>query len=80
MKNTVDEKYEYDDLFNTVNMFQSTHGQSYNTSNTFDTMFDDAKKSLYTRCKKFMKMSALVRLYDLKVRYGWSNISFSELL
>ncbi|TYK29690.1 uncharacterized protein E5676_scaffold64G00410 [Cucumis melo var. makuwa] len=80
MENIVDEKYEQDDLFNTVNMFQSAYDGSCNTSNTFDTMFDDAKKPLYPRCKKFTKLSALVRLYKLKVRYGWSNTSFSELL
>ncbi|KAL4035634.1 hypothetical protein IC575_004337 [Cucumis melo] len=80
MENTVDEKYEHDDLFNTVNMFQSAHDQSCNTSNTFDTIFDDAKKPLYPGCKKFTKLSALVRLYNLKVRYGWSNTSFFELL
>ncbi|KAA0062133.1 transposase [Cucumis melo var. makuwa] len=43
-------------------------------------MFDDAKKPLYPGCKKFTKLSALVRSYNLKVRYGWSNTSFSELL
>ncbi|KAA0039057.1 hypothetical protein E6C27_scaffold84G001530 [Cucumis melo var. makuwa] len=80
MENTADEKYEHDDLFNTVNMFQSAHDESCNRSNTFDTMFDDAKKPLYPGCKKFTKLSALVRLYILKVRYGWSNTSFSELL
>ncbi|KAA0031799.1 uncharacterized protein E6C27_scaffold848G00410 [Cucumis melo var. makuwa] len=80
MENIGDEKYEHDDFFNTVNMLQSTHDESCNTSNTFDTMFDDAKKPLYPGCKKFTKLSALVRLYNLKVRYGWSNTSFSELL
>ncbi|KAA0042057.1 transposase [Cucumis melo var. makuwa] len=80
MENIGDEKYEHDDLFNTVNMLQSAHDESCNTSNTFDTMFDDAKKPLYPGCKKFTKLSALVRLYNLKVRYGWSNTSFSELL
>ncbi|KAL0559470.1 hypothetical protein IC582_004081 [Cucumis melo] len=80
MKNTVDEKYEHDDLFNTVNMFKSAHAESCNRSNTFDTMFDDTKKPLYLGCKKFTKLLALVRLYNLKVRYGWSNTSFSKLL
>ncbi|TYJ97926.1 transposon protein, putative, CACTA, En/Spm sub-class [Cucumis melo var. makuwa] len=61
-------------------MLQSAHEESCNTSNTFDTMFDDAKKPLFPGCKKFTKLSALVRLYNLKVRYGWSNTSFSEFL
>ena len=77
MENTVDEN---DDLFNIVNMVQFVHEQSCNTSNTFNTMFNDAKKPLYLRCKKFTKLLALMRLYNLKVRYGWSNTSFSELL
>ena len=80
MENTVDENYEHNDLFNTVNMVQSVHDQSSNTSNTFDTMFDKAKKPLYLGCKKFTKLLALVRLYNLKVRYGCSNASFSKLL
>ncbi|KAA0045916.1 hypothetical protein E5676_scaffold299G001930 [Cucumis melo var. makuwa] len=70
MENIVDENYEQDDLSNTMNMVQSVHDQSSNTSNTFDTMFDDAKKPLYPRCKKFTKLSALVGLYNLKVSYG----------
>ncbi|XP_031742398.1 uncharacterized protein LOC116404339 [Cucumis sativus] len=80
METTVDETDENDDLFNTINMVQSVQEQSFNASNTFDTMFDDAKKPLYPGCKKFTKLSALVRLYNLKVRYGWTNTSFSELL
>ncbi|TYK00090.1 uncharacterized protein E5676_scaffold596G00420 [Cucumis melo var. makuwa] len=61
-------------------MFKSAHDKSCNRSNAFDTMFDDTKKPLYLGCKKFMKSSALVRLYNLKLRYGWSNTSFSKLL
>ncbi|KAA0045187.1 transposase [Cucumis melo var. makuwa] len=80
MENTVHEKYEHDDLFNIVNMFQSAHDKSCNRSNTFDTMFHDAKKFLYLGCKKFTKLSTLVRLYKLKVRYGCNYTSFSELL
>ncbi|KAL0536609.1 hypothetical protein IC582_025563 [Cucumis melo] len=38
------------------------------------------KKSLYPGYKKFTKLSAPVRLYNLKLRYCWSNTSFSELL
>ena len=80
MQNTVDETDENDDLFNIVNMVQSVQEQSCNASNTLNTMFDDAKKPLYLGCKKFTKLSALVRLYNLKVRYVWSNTSFFELL
>ena len=43
-------------------------------------MFDDAKKPLFPSCKRFTKLLALVRLYNLKVRFGWNDASFSELL
>ncbi|KAL4026763.1 hypothetical protein IC575_015204 [Cucumis melo] len=43
-------------------------------------MFDDAKKLLYPGCKKFTNLLVFVRLYNLKVRYGWSNTRFSKLL
>ena len=68
MKNKVDESDEHDDLFNTIDMVQSIHDQYSNTSNTFDTMFDDTKKPLYPGCKKFTKFPALVTLYNLKIR------------
>ena len=29
---------------------------------------------------KYTKLSALVKLYNLKARYGWSDKGFSELL
>ena len=31
-------------------------------------------------CKKFTKMSTLVRLYKFKASNGWSDKSFTELL
>ena len=48
--------------------------------NEFEKLLNDAEKPLYEGCKKFTKLSTLVKLYNLKVRYGWSDISFSELL
>ena len=38
---------ERDDLFNTINMVQSVHDQSFNTSNTFDTCLM-TQRNLYT--------------------------------
>ncbi|KAL4016784.1 hypothetical protein IC575_024441 [Cucumis melo] len=69
-----------DDLFHVINMVQNVRDQFSEVPNMFDNMFDDAKKPLFPGCKRFTKLSALVRLYNLKVRLGWSNASFSELL
>jgi len=68
------------DLFNAINMVEYAQDQYSNVGKVFDIMLEDAKKPLYPGCKKFTKLSALVRLYNLKVRFGWSNTSFTEIM
>ncbi|KAA0041519.1 transposase [Cucumis melo var. makuwa] len=55
-----------DDLFHVINMVQNVRDQFSEVPNTFDNMFDDAKKPLFPGCKRFTKLSTLVRLYNLK--------------
>ena len=43
-------------------------------------MLEDAKKPLYHGCVKFTMFFSLVKLYNVKARYGWSDKSFSDLL
>ena len=43
-------------------------------------MKDDEEKSLYIDCSKFTKLSAVLRLYNLKVENEWSHKSFMVLL
>ena len=40
----------------------------------------DAEKPLYPGCRNFTKLFALIKLYNLKARFGWSDKSFSKLL
>ena len=47
---------------------------------TFEKLLEDAEIPLYDGCTKFTKLSALVRLFNLKAANGWSNKSFSDLL
>ena len=35
---------------------------------------------MYPGCVQFTKFSALVKLYNVKARFGWSNKSFLDLL
>ncbi|XP_052299096.1 uncharacterized protein LOC102608724 isoform X2 [Citrus sinensis] len=46
---------------------------------SFETLLKDAEKPLFPGCVKFTKLSALIRLYNIKGRNGWSNKSFSDL-
>ncbi|KAK1417966.1 hypothetical protein QVD17_27102 [Tagetes erecta] len=43
-------------------------------------LFDDAEKPLYVGCEKFSKLSAVLKLFNLKAKYGWSDKSFTNLL
>ncbi|KAA0039737.1 hypothetical protein E6C27_scaffold2373G00020 [Cucumis melo var. makuwa] len=61
-------------------MVEIVHEQYSKDPSGFEKLLNDAEKPLYEGCKKFTKLSILVKLYNLKVRHGWSNISFSELL
>ncbi|KAA0059821.1 transposase [Cucumis melo var. makuwa] len=59
-------------------MFEVAHKEYSKDPNGFEKLLIDAEKPLYEGCKKYTKLST--PLYNLKVRYGWSDISFSELL
>ncbi|KAA0053557.1 hypothetical protein E6C27_scaffold190G001230 [Cucumis melo var. makuwa] len=72
--------YEENDVGNIKEMVEIAHEQYSKDPSSFEKLLNDAEKPLYEGCKKFTKLSTLVKLYNLKVRHGWSNISFLELL
>jgi hypothetical protein len=46
----------------------------------FANLIGDGDQPLYPGCSKFTKLSALVKLYNLKAKHGMSNFCFTELL
>ena len=55
--------------------FQQAHVPMY------DTLESDFKKPLYSGCKKSLALlSVVLSLINVKVRYGWSDKSFTLLL
>lgn len=46
----------------------------------FERLKSDADKPLYPGCKKFTKLSVILKLYNLKAANGWSDKSFTDLL
>jgi len=55
--------------------FQQAHALMY------DTLKSDSKKPLYPGCKKSLTLlSTVLSLVNVKVRYGWSDKSFTSLL
>nr|GMC46498.1 uncharacterized protein LOC109179380 [Ipomoea batatas] len=46
----------------------------------FRCLFDNAEKPLFSGCTKYTKLSAVLKLYNLKAKNGWSDKSFTGLL
>lgn len=46
----------------------------------FKSLLKEAEQPLYLDCTKFTKLPSLVKLYNLKSKYGFSDTSFFELL
>lgn len=46
----------------------------------FEQLFIDSEKPLYVGCSKFTKLSAVLKLFNLKANNGWSDKSFTSLL
>ena len=45
-----------------------------------DSLNNDAQTSLYVGYSKFTRLSALLRLYNLKAKNGWNNQNFTALV
>ncbi|RVW26527.1 hypothetical protein CK203_107406 [Vitis vinifera] len=71
---------EYNDVADTIDMVNAAQVNCMNDPQVFGRLLEDAEKPLYPGCMKYTKLSALVKLYNLKARYGWSDKGFSELL
>ena len=68
------------DVASTVEMVHAIEDEFMTDPMSFKKLLEDAEKPLYPSCIKFTKLSALVKLYNVKARYGWSDKSFSDLL
>ncbi|XP_062086136.1 uncharacterized protein LOC133792244 [Humulus lupulus] len=44
-----------------------------------ENLLSEAEKPIYSGCTKFTKLSAFFRLYNMKAKKGWSDMSFTEL-
>ncbi|XP_062100095.1 uncharacterized protein LOC133805968 [Humulus lupulus] len=61
-------------------MIDDAHYGSTVDLNKFETLLSDAEKPIYPDCKRFTKLSTLLRLFNLKAKHGWSDRSLTELL
>ena len=64
----------------TIEMVEVAQEDCKDNPKLFERLLEDAERPLYPSCKNFTKLSALIKLYNLKARYGWYDKSFSKLL
>lgn len=61
-------------------MIRDIGQESFQRAHEYDTLRSDNKEPLYSGCKKFTRLSAVLRLFNLKAIHGWTDKSFTELL
>ncbi|XP_076912614.1 uncharacterized protein LOC143570978 [Bidens hawaiensis] len=88
-RDTSSNNLENDDKRNSIN---DTNGNLNDMFNNLETdagddeldklknIFDDSEKPLYTGCLKFSKLSAVLRLFNIKTKHGLSDTSFTDIL
>jgi len=64
---------DFDDILDEDEEFDVEMVRIYN-------LVGDSRQEAYPGCKKFSKLSIIVRLLHIKNLYGWSDVSFSALL
>ncbi|XP_073131437.1 uncharacterized protein [Henckelia pumila] len=63
-----------------VDIVQDVYDSYVENPNQFTKLLEDAEKPLYPGCTKFTKLSAIVKLFNLKAKYSWSDKSFTDML
>jgi len=53
---------------------------SFHRAHMYDSLKDDSVTELYPGCSSFSRLSAVLRLFNIKARNGWTDRSFTELL
>jgi len=61
-------------------MIRDIGGESVHQAHVFDSLRDDSRKELYPGCSSFSRLSAVLRLFNMKARNEWTDKSFTELL
>ena len=61
-------------------MIRDIEEESFHQAHVYDSLKDDSLTELYPGCSSFTRLSAVLRLFNMKARNGWTNRSFIELL
>ncbi|CAK8561831.1 unnamed protein product [Lathyrus sativus] len=69
---------EMDDLLE--DMMRDIGQDLFKKAHAYDTLCSDKDKPLYPGCTNFTRLSAVLKLFNLKANNGWTDNFFTELL
>ncbi|CAL8167134.1 unnamed protein product [Prunus armeniaca] len=75
-----DEHSRYSFVFEEIEMDDNDLGDFGSDPYEFADVIGDGDQPLYPGCSKYTKLSALVKLYNLKAKHEMSDVYFTELL
>ncbi|XP_021727425.1 uncharacterized protein LOC110694556 [Chenopodium quinoa] len=61
-------------------MLHAVEDQFDNNPSMLESLLNDYEKPLYEGCTKYTRLSAILKLYNLKAGHGWTDTSFNVLL
>ncbi|KAI5343870.1 hypothetical protein L3X38_011746 [Prunus dulcis] len=70
----------YSFVFEEIDMDDNDFGDFGSDPYEFANVIGDGDQPVYPGCRKYTKLSALVKLYNLKAKHGMSDVCFTELL
>ncbi|CAM8884147.1 unnamed protein product [Rhodiola kirilowii] len=65
---------------NLIEMVNNVANDFVDTPHVLESLRNDSELPLYEECSKYTRLSATLKLFNLKAKNGWSNKSFTELL
>ena len=71
---------DYDEMDDIGEMIGDAKFESCFDLVKFDTILRDSEKPIYPGCDKFTKLSALLRLYNIKAKHGLSDKSLIDII
>ena len=77
------DKYEYSNMYSEdcmEEMIRDIGEENFQQTHMYDSLKDNSTTNLYPGCLSFSRLLAVLRLFNIKARNGWTDRSFTELL
>ncbi|CAM8991139.1 unnamed protein product [Rhodiola kirilowii] len=65
---------------NIIDMVKNVADEFVARPKVLESLRNDSELPLYEGCSKYTRLSATLKIFNLKAKNGWSDVSFTELL